>query len=427
MSKKIRYSLIFIGFLAFCTISPLLVIYVGGFSYDFKTGKFQKTGILAIKTDPSDSIVKINGKIALRGQGNIRFLKPKDYNISVEKDNYFSWEKRLQILPNQVTWANPTNNKIYLFLNNQKNKILETGVKNFYNNGSNFVLQKKDLITFLDSSKKSIELNNENQNITFLPETNGFALNSTSSPETIFIYDKNFSYINNFNFPKNYTDFQISKNNQIYFLTENKLFKNENNSTSSQEIINSVFSFSLSGDNIYFIQRNSENNFGVYVSDLLGKNINSLNAEIPNFKQAKILITFEKEVFLQLDDNLYSLENGGVKKIASNLTYLNLDKNNSTISFIHAGELSMYNPYNKNSLFVTRSSNNINQVETDLNTLYVFTSNQTQVTAYEMDTRDRQNVYTLYTGNNIKKFQLNENGKELLILDEDNLISIKIR
>ena len=85
MSKKTRYLLLLLGFVFFILFAPIMVFYVTGLKYDLKTGKFESTGILAMRSTPSSVNVLLNGKIVRKSDGDIKFLLPGEYNLSLQK------------------------------------------------------------------------------------------------------------------------------------------------------------------------------------------------------------------------------------------------------------------------------------------------------------------------------------------------------
>src|SRR6185436_4945171 len=105
MTQKSRYLLLLLGFVVFAILAPLTVLYVRGISFNFKTGKFLPTGMLAIRSDPGTVDVFLNGKLIRKKAGDFPFLTPGDYHIELKKEGYSSWSKHLGVLPGQVSWA----------------------------------------------------------------------------------------------------------------------------------------------------------------------------------------------------------------------------------------------------------------------------------------------------------------------------------
>lgn len=99
-------TLIVVGF-----VGTFASYYARGYKLDLKTLKFQPNGILVIKSEPDGASVYINGDLKTATNATIS-LSPGVYDVSVKKDGYFSWYKRLTITKEVVTQAT-----ISLFIN----------------------------------------------------------------------------------------------------------------------------------------------------------------------------------------------------------------------------------------------------------------------------------------------------------------------
>ena len=111
MSRTTR-RLIFYGFVAvFIIITPLIILFAIGYTYDFRTHKIVQTGGIYLKSTPSAAPITLNGKSNGTTARLISRLAPGSYKISVTKDGYYSWQKTLAVAPKLVTEAR----NIYLF------------------------------------------------------------------------------------------------------------------------------------------------------------------------------------------------------------------------------------------------------------------------------------------------------------------------
>lgn len=111
MSLKTRRILFIFFILSFLTITPLIIFYAAG--YKLTPGKmvFQKTGTLILDTEPAGAKIYLNGEPELKflkkyfneeesfikTPAKIKGLLPGEYNIKLEKEGYFTWEKKLEI------------------------------------------------------------------------------------------------------------------------------------------------------------------------------------------------------------------------------------------------------------------------------------------------------------------------------------------
>jgi hypothetical protein len=430
MSKKIRYSLITFGFLIFLILAPFLVMYVGGWVYDSPNHKFIKTGILAIKTNPVDGKIEIDDKIFPVTYDNIKFLRPKEYNIKISKDGYFTWQKKLPIFSNQVTWASPAGGEIFLFKNIPENTLLAENILDFWQNGNTLLLLEKNKLTLADTTGKinkiwqltnpanKILISPDEKTILIFPENpKAFvSLISISKPEIISLTEIT---------PE--IQIQFSPDNKIYFLKQTALYRLIEPYQKAEKILNEATAFTFSNKNIYFIGKDLENKTGLFVSNLDGQKTEVLNEYLPVFASAKIFVNFEKEIFLLLNSSIYKVNNQGLEKLADDVLNWNTQSQNSSIVFFNGGELNFYNPFKKTVNFVSRSSQSDNFSILNLEINYLFTLANSKILAFELDTRDKQNIFELFSGKQISKFSLNNNSKEMFVLDDGNLNKIEIR
>lgn len=133
MPEKLRKLIIGIGVLAFLILTPLIILYSYGYRYSPISRKFTQTGNLYLDSAPPGAKVIINGRIIndrwyqrllfykkLLGLTKIEsstptlisHLLPNIYNISISKNGYQNWQKKLEVIAGQTTFGE----KINLFL-----------------------------------------------------------------------------------------------------------------------------------------------------------------------------------------------------------------------------------------------------------------------------------------------------------------------
>lgn len=90
--------------LIFLIGAPLLVLYAAGFRWNFKKWAWQKTGSIYIEIEPKDADIILNGKkINAKIPSVINALSPNAYTIKIEKENYVSWERTIEVLPEKTS------------------------------------------------------------------------------------------------------------------------------------------------------------------------------------------------------------------------------------------------------------------------------------------------------------------------------------
>jgi hypothetical protein len=128
MTKKFR-RFIFLIFTIFFVVSSIIVIlFAQGYRFNFNSLKIVKTGGIFIKTSTDDTKIYINDKYVESTGGILSHsilisgLTPKNYNVFVYKENYYPWNKTVEVKNGMVTELN----SIILFpLELKKIKIAE--------------------------------------------------------------------------------------------------------------------------------------------------------------------------------------------------------------------------------------------------------------------------------------------------------------
>src|SRR3989344_4685633 len=97
MTKRTKRWLFYSAVAVFLLLSYIVMLYAQGYKYSFSDGKFLRTGTISLK-------VNIGAKIYLDDQlhGDTSFfsnaysidrLLPGRYKITIQKDDYSSWQK----------------------------------------------------------------------------------------------------------------------------------------------------------------------------------------------------------------------------------------------------------------------------------------------------------------------------------------------
>jgi len=110
MSPRQRWWLSKIFILLFFLITPPILIYANGYRFNWHSWKLERTGLLEIKSEPSNASVNINELKAWWGKPKkivtpvkLKSLRPGNYNVSLSLPNYYEWHKTLSVWPAQTT------------------------------------------------------------------------------------------------------------------------------------------------------------------------------------------------------------------------------------------------------------------------------------------------------------------------------------
>jgi hypothetical protein len=436
MSKKSRYLIIAAGFITFLILAPLLVLYVSGVSYDFKTHQFFRTGIMGFQTDPKDVSIFLNGKLSRKSSGEVNFIKPGEYQVAVKKDGYRDWTKRLVIQTNKVTWASPVPNKLVLFLKDTPPDFLASGVTDFFLNGDTIIYSTKTAIGIasLTNPKENniipipFSENTSLQNpFRLIPSAdNNFAALIAEDGTISGVFDLKAKKITDITgLFKKPVEIQFSDNDELYVLEDGNLYKVVWKLKEKIIQATEVQTYILQNNNLYLLRRSATTSV-LTLADSSSLEEQVLSTSLPAFSNVKIIVNFQKQIFLIGDGSLYKI-NSTLQKLANSISSWWFNLGDSSLVVVNSGELNFYNQYDEKINLVTRSEQPLTNPVLAPSISYAFTFKGNNLEGLELDTRDHQNEYSFYTATKPQKFILDSALENIYILDDGNLKSIKIR
>lgn len=90
---------------AFFVSAPLVVLYTAGYRLNFTHLSLVKTGLLSITTVPKGAAIYLDGKIKASSPAVLENIMPGVHKIRLEKTDYLTWEKDLEIKEQETTFA----------------------------------------------------------------------------------------------------------------------------------------------------------------------------------------------------------------------------------------------------------------------------------------------------------------------------------
>lgn len=105
ISRKIRSILI--SFVTVCSIvgvSILVIAYGRGYRIDLTKNSFKPTGIIAATSDPTGAQVFVDGKLKTATNNSFN-VDPGWYTVTISKEGYISWQKKLRVQGEVVSRA----------------------------------------------------------------------------------------------------------------------------------------------------------------------------------------------------------------------------------------------------------------------------------------------------------------------------------
>lgn len=465
MTRKTRRILFLFLLISFLLVAPLTVFYSLGWRIDWKTKKIIQPGVFYLKIQPKNAKIYLNGELEEKtdfffGSAFIDNLLPKEYDLEVKKEGFYTWKKTLEIKPRQVTEIK----NIILIPEDPGFAVLSKGVKDFFFFPDNKkVILKEEKITNSETEKISwsLKLFDLEKNVkSHLIEDKDISQKEVSLLDLEFSYDskkvllkvgakEQIMYylleVNEAPVILTLIDFldsdvqEISfnpKNSQKLFvlkagvLSEEDLFSKE---TSSNTLVD-VITFSIFRKDIYYLDESGflfKTNLSLGPRDKLNMLPLSLKAETEykidasNYniilKESNILYTFDKDkkIFEKIFEPVTNFEfSPGSTKMA----YFN--NNEIWILFL----IKKYEQPQKlagEQLFLIRLSEKIDEVFWYTDHYLIFKAGG-KIKIAEIDDRDLINIVELAEFKTPKIFW-NQNNKKLFVISDGNFyVSKKI-
>lgn len=431
MRRKYRRIYAFSLILVFIIIAPLLVLYASGFRYDFSEKKIIKTGVLSVESDPRGAIITLNGeKTNNKTPIVIKNLFPGEYNVKIEKDGYYQWEKTLTVFANQST----TTSRVGLIKSSAATLVTENKVSNtvfspnnsylaYLTGGANsetemVVKQQNTLRTVLEVKNITVDnqlvfSNNENFVLIQDADNNNLRIISVSGRYDVLLKDIT-------NFPV-YKIFESGSLSTVYAITENGLNK-INLEKNSIELITtgSIQDAILFEGYIYYIQNSNQ-------PSLIKLDLNTGSPEeISTFTGSRDYRIFDirknyiavqniakKELTLVKIQNPFSIT---INKINPNVAGFSWSPDYVKLLVFNDYELWIYNPELNQQDLIIRSSSKIKSAFWSPDGKWIVYSNEGFIKAIELDGRGKRNTLDLAQSDLIP-FAINTNTKVMFYHD----------
>lgn len=105
MTRTQRRLIFYLFVLIFIASVPPTILYAAGYSLDWKNWRLMKTGGMYLKSTPDQARISLNGEETKKTPSLFSHLPPRTYNVKIQMDGYYAWEKNLNISPQLVTEA----------------------------------------------------------------------------------------------------------------------------------------------------------------------------------------------------------------------------------------------------------------------------------------------------------------------------------
>ncbi len=436
MKTTTRYTLLAVFFVLFVIIAPLLIFYVSGRRVNFTGEDTAATGILDAKSNPSSAKLLIDGKEHSSTPSIARFLNRGEYVVTLTKDGYYDWTKRLPIEAGKVTYAQEGVTEVQLIKKSDPENIISGGVNAFTLVGDTvwFVKDNSVVQTPLDDTAKQTvtKLNFKPTSITLLRDKHHLFLGSNTVINT-----------NDNSIVKIPLNVQGTEQPDNIAVTPNNVFVYTNGDfldayypdtgQVTRLVANSVSAFTMLGNTGYFLEHPTP--YAAKISSAYWDG-NAFRDFQPLIESTRLLgsgiynylyITDNKELFCDCG-SMYRVGQT-LEPLTSDVITAHLDLQTNELSYQTVGnELWFYNFLSSRPQLITRGYLDTNTsflVRSSIG--YAFIGNTLGLQLIELDNRDKPNRYQLLTDKQVWEVALSTNQKTIVALQDGSLIKIDIR
>lgn len=445
MSHRLR-RLIFYSFLiVFLTITPCILLYAQGYSFDWQKKSLDKTGALYVRSYPKNIPVYVDGKAKDKTPCLIKRLSPGKHQVTLKAPGFYAWQKTLAISENLVTEAR----EIIMLA---KNPSLELTL----------LEESIDQFSLNPEGKKMIYFNQNKQQVFYLDLKNRLQQYLYDSPQTIQIMS--WSPDNNKVLIKQNDDWQIidlvdfkilhlrpvdhqsliqkiiwhpTNKNQIFFMQNDQVYlRDYTRQENSQKIAEDIFDLTINNNLLFFVKKPG---YFLYQSDLLGGKEQQLSLR-PIFKegqQIKLDVSHNNRISLIIDTALYLFNQDKrlFELIHDNVQEVIFSSDNKKLLIITSNEIwVLYLEEQKSQPqkqagqkdLITRLSQEISQAMWHPydNSHLIFTTRD-KITIAEIDDRDKIHLIDFLTAQN-PRIQYSAKTKQLYFTNDQKLFNAKI-
>ncbi|RJQ35540.1 PEGA domain-containing protein [Candidatus Parcubacteria bacterium] len=425
-TARITYSFFF---LLFFVLTPVFVFYAKGYRYNIDTRSIEKNGAFYVKSYPRGAEIFVDNLLMDRKTPTqLINIKPGIHALKVQKDQYVSWRKELEIRPGETTFAED----IVLFLEQREKVSLGDG-------SDNFLLNKaKDKYAHIDENKKllvtdieqikNFDIHTFDQDYELLdwsPDNQKLLLKNTNN---YFIFDIN---------QKKTTEIELDladkiiwdnqQSHLLWYLKDSKLFRYDigqmfNPQTQELEINKNINDFALESSSLV-IQYSVGKKY--YVEQLKKDDLRQIKKiDDLNLGSLEVLLADDNYFIFSLGSELY-IKNNYKDLINIPITIAEIHDKRLLISNGH--EIILYNYENDWQELIDRSSNIVSELIWHPNGSYFITEIENQTRITEIDGRDRRNSILLLDGPLKKTYLFNQKGDKLFVFSTEENFHLNIQ
>lgn len=413
-SSRLTYSLFF---LLFFIMTPLLTLYALGYRYDFKTGHVEKDGALYVKSYPRGAEIYVDGKkISKKTPTQIINVRAAIHSVQVQKNNYVTWFKKLEVKPGDTTFAED----IVLFLENRPKTNLGPGSDKYLANElkNKYAYLTKDyhlMITDVEEAK-NFDIFTLDKDYDFVDWSNDDQKLLLKNNNTYYIFDINQKALNKLTLDAVDKIVWGDDSQTLFYLKNEQLFKYslvipEQPIGKKIELTRAINDFAFYKDYLLILYSIKQNNFVEQLNKNDLKNIQTITNV--NLGELTLLTANRDQAIFTVGSQLY-IKNKEKEVINLPITLARIHDQRLLISSGH--EIILYNYQTDWQDLIDRSSQIIVDVVWHPNGSYFINEVNNKTYLTEIDGRYKRNTIKLLDDPLTKTYIFNKKGDRLFVL-----------
>ncbi len=426
MTLKLRRLLSIVFIFVFIAITPAIMLYAAGYRLSPNGLSVQRTGMFIIDSNPPGAKIIIDGQpqenwySAIFNKNNflttpakIKNLLPGEYNLKLELNGYWNWQKKLAVNPGTSTFAE----NIYLFKNELPLQLASADPK-----AITLSPKENSAVVFSENKIAFINLGDETEKSAAPAEFTGKNI-AWSGGRDKAVIDKRLYSLSDLNssvnliklFP-NLSDYRWS-GDALYARDKNSIYRINAETTAANKITSgqSFNDYLAKNGFLYLISRTSQAASLKIINESSGQTIKEITLPSADYS----FINSERALL-----NLYDNGNKILYLIDPSAAYLPLvdvlsnvkitywaDEGN--LLYANDFEIWLYSVESKNKTLITRISEVITGLILHQSIDYIIYSTDHSINAIELDEREKRNSTELVKFDSIGSLSSNSKGDVL--------------
>lgn len=404
--------------LLFFIITPIFIGAALGYRYNWTTKNIEKRGAFYIKSWPRGADIFIDNKrMRQKTPSQITDISSGSYTVTVAKENYAPWQKKLPVYSGETTFAED----IVLFLENRVKTNLGQGAQQILLN------QKQDQYAYLDETNQlnitDIELV-KNWLVAKLDKKYEL-LDWSADNQRLLLSLENRYYIFDIN-RKEITKLALSevdkiiwdKNNgqALWYLKKQEIFRYQPDTTRQYQSEAVALSYPVNDFDL------KDNWLITHHTQLEQSFINQINLNDFNVQQIinnvnigkiKLFLANDKQLIFSVGGQMYiKTENNDT----INIPFTNADIHDQRLLLTNGYEVILYNFKENWQALIDRSSQIVSDIIWHPNGSYFLSESNNIANLAEIDGRDTRNSLEIINDPHKKYYFFNRKGDQLFII-----------